>query len=95
MFDMRISDEVLNDIQGRVDAATPGPWDWDHTGVWTMHDDGMGGSICDVGDPYPRGINNPMENMEFIAHARLDVSTLIIALRQAYRTIDSYEKDIV
>ena len=84
MFDIRISEEVLNDIQKRVDAATPGPWDYDGGGVWTMHPDGIGGSICDVGDSYPRGINYPNENMEFIANARSDVPALLNALRQAY-----------
>jgi len=38
-----------------------------------------GGQICEVGDPYPRGDNNPQENMEFIANARTDLPAVLDA----------------
>lgn len=50
------------------DAATAGPWAVDDN-LSVYHED-SGGTICDVGDPYPRGLNKPSENMRFIAEAR-------------------------
>lgn len=50
------------------EAATAGPWAVDK-GLSVYHGE-SGGTICDVGDPYPRGKNRPSENMRFIAEAR-------------------------
>lgn len=49
-------------------AATPGPWAVGSE--LSVYQAALGGTICDVGDPYPRGDNRPCENMRFIAEAR-------------------------
>ena len=86
-----VAKDRIAEIRERVEKATPGPWNWEHRGVWTEHPDGLFGPILDqpgpkdaakgtlgyVGDSYPRGINCPSENMEFIAHAREDVPFLL------------------
>ena len=86
----------LDEIQARADAATDGPWVLmpplcgpDGQGVYETEDYGP---ICEVGDPYPRGRNNPQENMEFIAHARADVPRLVAALRAVLDACSTYEK---
>ena len=74
----------LNEIEARANAATRGPW---HVAPELCGPDGQGvytedfGPVCEVGDPYPRGDNNPQESMYFIAHARTDVPALVAAPR--------------
>lgn len=70
-----------------AEAATAGPWEVmpklcgpDGQGVYTMDPPSEGGKVCEVGDPYPRGGNNPQESMEFIAAARTLVPALATEL---------------
>lgn len=81
-----MTEEELDAIENRANAATPGPW-------WVMPElcgpEGQGvyesaslGQICEVGDPYPRGLNHPQENMDFIAHTREDVPALVAEVRR-------------
>ena len=67
-------------IQARLDGITPPPWFMapdliGPEGAGIYNEDG--GCICEVGDPYPRGNNNPQENMVFIAHAPEDIRALL------------------
>lgn len=66
--------ERLAELRALAESATPGPWEptpddmlSEGLGVVTFHPDGMGGPVCEMSDPYPRGINHPVENMRFIA----------------------------
>lgn len=78
--------EQLNAIKQRTEKATPGPWivapeKCGPEGQGVYESDSFG-CICEVGDPYPRGNNRPQENMEFIAHAREDVPTLVVEVER-------------
>jgi hypothetical protein len=77
---VEVTPALLDSIERGALAATPGPWDWDSSGVWTLYEGAMGGpvtrplrpvdpadGIARVGDPYPRGFNSPSENMAHIA----------------------------
>lgn len=79
-----MTDLDLDAIQARADAATPGPWhlDDEHIGVWTSAVDAPGGAICEPSDPYPRGLNHPLENMRFVTHARQDIPALVAEVRR-------------
>lgn len=91
--EVRIDTNWLNATERLARAATPGPWDCDTSGVWTMHPDGMGGQILAapyegdpadgigrVGDSYPRGINSPAETMRFIAQMHPQAVLALVAL---------------
>ncbi len=92
---------TLAAIAARWAATTPGPWRSDPSGVWTIHEDGLGGTIMRawqdgdpadgigrVGDPYPRGINNPTENMRAIAAAPEDIAWLLAEVRRLHGLLD-------
>jgi hypothetical protein len=81
---MTMTDDELDAILARADAATPAPWfvlpercGPDGQGIFNED----GGCICEVGDPYKRGDNHPQENMVFIAASRTDVPTLVAEVR--------------
>lgn len=83
--------EQVKVIQQRAEKATLGPWILapelcgpDGQGVYTTG----GGKICEVGDAYPRGDNNPQESMDFITHAREDIPALCQALLDAWEEIE-------
>lgn len=61
------------EIRARVDATTPGPWVAEGIEVWTEGESVMGGTIHTTEDGYPRGDYHPVEDAEFIAHARVDI----------------------
>lgn len=94
------------EAEALANAATPGPWDADETGVVTLHPDGFLGPVLaahdgltepvngigSVGDSYPRGINRPTENMKFIAYARAAVPALATALREMASQVEVAER---
>jgi hypothetical protein len=90
---VEVTRDLLDAIEEGALAATPGPWDWDSSGVWTQYKGAIGGAITSplrpgdpadgiarVGDPYPRGFNNPAENMAHIA--RVDPETALALVRR-------------
>lgn len=85
-----MTDLDLDAIQARADAATPGPWEFDDEvlGVWTAADGALGGGICDPHDEYARGLNHPLENMRFVAHARQDIPLLVAEVRRLRKIIE-------
>lgn len=77
----------LEEIEKRLDAITPPPWILmpelcgpEGQGVY---EDATMGPICEVGDPYPRGSNNPQENMEFIVNAPEDMRWLLETVKES------------
>ena len=92
--------EVLDDIKGRLAAATPGPWEWDEEGfmgcgqVYTMHPDVLGGNIAaPSGDLYPRSGYSPKDDMQFIAAAPVDVARLTRAVEEALSWAEKFENN--
>jgi hypothetical protein len=86
-----LSDDELNTIKGRCDAATPGPWrSWiegrDHT---------AGDSFIMTGESHSRGEDIYLSgathaDQDFIAHSREDMPRLIeevIRLRSRLRQL--------
>lgn len=80
----------IDELERLAKAATPGPWMADDVqergsdGRWGVWHVASLGPICRVGDPYPRGDNNPSENMDYIAALSPDVALALIArLRKA------------
>jgi hypothetical protein len=102
-----LTPDALREIRARADKATPGPWDWDESGVFTLNEGGMGGPVLNahdpstpplggigrVGDPYPRGINSPSESMAFIAAAREDVPALCREVRRLQAVLSEIEQE--
>lgn len=96
---LALSLDVLQRMEISAYAATPGPWESDRSGVWTVHPDALCGPVLNipvegdpldgvgrVADPYPRGLNSPTENMAHVATAHPDaVLALVHALRGALR----------
>jgi len=86
------------------EAATPGPWEHDTSGVFCMAYGAEGGPVLDmhdpktppvggigsVGDPYPRGDNHPSENMKFIAMSREALPWYITQLRALEHELGRY-----
>ncbi len=82
----------LDALEQRLAEATPRPWavDADTLSVWCANpDDGSGGTIFDVGDPYPRGANAPIENCELAAAAVNALPDLIAELRASRRVAEA------
>ena len=66
--------DMITKVWEVAEAASPAPWMLDDgktgyrtMGVWCGHDSGLGGSVAEPGDRYPRGANHPSENMAHIA----------------------------
>lgn len=76
------ADLDLDAIEARATAATPGPWghglgyDQDDPGAYVYQDFGVGNVVATGRDP----IAPP--DVEFIAHARVDVPALITEVRR-------------
>ena len=61
-----MTDQEINDIEKRCEAATEGPWEYAGDSVWNGTD-----CICEA-------ISHPVRlNAHFIAHARTDIPNLI------------------
>jgi hypothetical protein len=80
-----MTDEELTGIEARANAATPGPWEAQHS-----YDDcwWLGGPEANGPDMLPQG------DAEFIAHARADVPALVAEvrrLREALVVVAKYE----
>lgn len=93
-----MTDDRLAQIEARVEAATPGPWEDfvlgsdDTARVRSIAPD-MGplrgsDNICWVGD---RSMPLVSEDAEFIAHAREDVRYLLDRVREAERIAAAYK----
>ncbi len=73
-----MTDDELQQIRERADAASPGPW----RSFWEGRDH-LGGSSCIVTGPPGRTgddleiIGATMEDQDFVAHAREDVPRLL------------------
>ena len=81
--------EVLDAIQARVDAATPGPWKAEPYQLGNNSDGRMR-----VTSPNDLGIYNTAEDVlpndaEFIAHARTDIQALLVLARKQQAAIDA------
>lgn len=72
---MSMSDERLEQIKARAEAATPGPWDCYGDGEYEVFDAGeyRDGDPGEVVAPVVTKLNNA----EFIAHARMDIPALL------------------
>ncbi len=80
---MTISDEELEEIRLRCEAATPGPW----TSYIEGRDHSSGSSFIMTGSGRDRG--NDIEltgstdaDQDFIAHARQDISILLAEVKR-------------
>lgn len=78
----------LSSIQGRCDAATPGPW---HSSV-EGRDHVSGSSFIRTGEGSLRGEDIELSgasaaDQDFIAHARVDVPRLLAEVRRLRRAI--------
>jgi len=87
---------VLDEIQGRVDAATPGPWETTQDKCWGEPYTGL--TIQRVqefwdSDPAQAGCD-PLEDAdaEFIARARADVPMLLAAVRAALSLVERWQE---
>jgi hypothetical protein len=83
-----LSEEELNAIEARANAATDGPW-----AVAEYHPQTM--SLYPIGNPatqellaYPiQGGKNSQNNAAFIAHARWDVPALMAHIRELHKEL--------
>jgi len=73
-----LSDDELNHIQARADAATPGPWDarfdGERQGIFVAQ---KSVALFDIGHLRPSAPDS-----DFIAHAREDVPRLLAEVRR-------------
>jgi hypothetical protein len=82
-----MSDERLAEIEARLKAATPGPWEWHENGGRDMgrFDGAEGRSVCTFGDSsdyYPTQGEPPETwDRDLIAHAPTDLASLIATVR--------------
>jgi len=69
----------LEEIEGRANAATPGPWKFNDNGVVTA--DAVGKIVCCFVMDFARIPDG--EDWQFLEHARTDIPFLTTALRDA------------
>lgn len=75
---------ALDEIRGRLDAATPGPWEWDGT-PRRRYLEGRGEGILSCA-----ALLYPSErNAEFIAHAPADVAFLLDLVSKQQAALDA------
>ena len=76
-----MTDKRLQEIEARLEAATPGPWR--RNGMrWIVT--GQSHPLCQVSEPFHRQIQNGTgQDEEFIANAPSDIAYLLAALRRA------------
>lgn len=70
----------LDAIEAREHATTPGPWltdDTDPSGIWTMGETVLGGTIAYIKYDHQTGDHHPAEDAAFIAEAKQDVARLV------------------
>jgi hypothetical protein len=84
---MKLSlDAFLSDVEKRLKAATPGPWE--------LHDaDGAATSITERGDGYPVVLDGSMKpaDQRFVAHAPQDVAGLVAVVRAVLEKLDELD----
>ena len=71
-------------LRALAEKATPGPWHSEPYGLsaCVFMLDG-GGLIAVPGDPYPRDVNHPVENMAFIAACDPQTVAALVRIAQA------------
>ena len=76
-----MGDDELREIEARAEAATPGPWTWDH------EDDRLNSPhcpvlfSCDIGE-FRNCVWLTRDDAAFIAQAREDVPRLVAEIRR-------------
>lgn len=86
-----MTDDELEEIRKRAEAATPGPWDYD---TEHMNQVGPGTWIvfpCADEDHQIAGVNGMMNktgDADFIAHARSDIPALLLLIKSMGERID-------
>jgi hypothetical protein len=89
----------LDQLQQLYQDATHGPWEYNDGSnhgagsVFTLHEDGCGGGVAIPEDDYPRGINNPAENIQLIAAMHSALPVLIATARAAHRIASQDRRD--
>lgn len=94
---MTLTDEEIEEIKARAEAATPGPWKWWTSNSWNRLKRDDCGVTQNVAEPFvSRSDNHPglsinEEDMAFIAHARTDIPALLSALEAEKKRADEAE----
>ncbi len=89
-----LTDAELAEVHAREQAATAGPWEWDHEqGRLVKSEDRY--TIL-----YPRShnpgfvqIDGPYSNLEFIAHARADIPRLLATIAELKTILADCQQD--
>lgn len=76
-----MTDEELNIIEARANAATEGPWRYEDDAVIEVRSGGDAW-ICQTFSKGEEDFINHKGNGEFIAHARTDIPALIAEIRR-------------
>jgi hypothetical protein len=87
-----LDETALNEIRGRADAASPGPWKAFVEG----RDHQSGSSFIMVGSAGTRGSDMELtgatpSDYDFIAHARQDVPLLVDEVRRLRALLDRHD----
>lgn len=95
---MPLSDEQIEAIKTRAEAATPGPWKWWTSNSWNRLKRDDGDVTQNVAEPFvSRSDSHPdisisEEDMAFISHARTDIPALLSALEAEKKRADEAEQ---
>lgn len=90
--------EKIEEIKKSLESISPWPW---HLAPEQCGIDGQGvycsslGLVAEVGDPYPRGDNNPEYNMPFIRSAPEVISELLAEIKRLSNLLDDATADLV
>jgi hypothetical protein len=88
-----LTDQQLNDIEARAQAATPGPWERDDDYGPTFFANTSGEYLQGVGD-FNFGVGEQAEaDEEFVKHAREDVDVLVAEVRRLRAELAALEDD--
>lgn len=98
---MTLTDEEIEEIKARAEAATPGPWrrqkqrGYTDDYILTDHPDHQtkphGNYIGEVGYAAGHAVQNFEADADFIAHARTDIPALLSALEAEKKRADEAE----
>jgi len=73
-----MTESELKAIEKRANAATPAPWDWDDSRVFSRSEGFDGPTLVAA----PQNATNTLANVAFITAARDDVPTLVAEVRR-------------
>jgi hypothetical protein len=88
---MKLTQEQLEAIRQRAENATPGPWKEDDVTGALVSDIGEDVAVFDAG-PYIYAHDRTEANMEFIAHARTDIPSLLDHIAELEAELEKYRK---